>query len=127
MPRSGPMSLSVLETPTMNALATVSGRPDRAADVVASLLRAGLESLGPDCSAAKDLIARAYNVLESGNRDGAILEFHRAAPIRGGLVPWQIKRVKAYVDANVEKPVSIRELASTVRLGPSHFQRAFKI
>jgi AraC-like DNA-binding protein len=122
------MSLSILERPaTTKAVPPRGANPDYSVQIVASLLRAGLESMGTDCSTAKDLFSKAYTVLESGSSDATFLEFTKSGPVRGGLVPWQIKRVKAHIDANLDKPVSIRELAATVRLGPSHFQRAFKV
>ncbi|WP_202913102.1 helix-turn-helix domain-containing protein [Acuticoccus sediminis] len=45
---------------------------------------------------------------------------------RGGLAPWQIRRVAAYVEANLGQSVSIADLAGTVRLSNGHFCRAFK-
>src|SRR5260370_28017984 len=33
---------------------------------------------------------------------------------------------KAFFEATLDKPVPVTELSAVVRLGPSHFQRAFK-
>jgi AraC family transcriptional regulator len=45
---------------------------------------------------------------------------------RGGLPAWQTRRVFTYVDANLGRRISIRELAQLVDLSPSYFCRAFK-
>ena len=45
---------------------------------------------------------------------------------RGGLAPWQARRVKAMIDKNLDVKLSVRALAEAVRLSPSHFSRAFR-
>ena len=92
---------------------------------VAELLKAGLEALPTDREAATPYISRACSALLEG------LEQSGSSPntslsVRGGLVTWQVKRIKAVIEANLEKQLSVRELASVVRLGPGHFQRAFR-
>jgi AraC family transcriptional regulator len=47
-------------------------------------------------------------------------------PARGGLAPWQVLRVEAYVDANLNSTVRARDLAAIARLSTGHFSRAFK-
>lgn len=47
-------------------------------------------------------------------------------PTRGGLAPWQARAAKELLSENLEDGVSILELASTCRLSPSHFSRAFR-
>lgn len=89
------------------------------------LLKASLEALQTNREAATDYISRACLVLLEGHKPAGS-NANAGASARGGLVPWQIKRVKAFVDANLEKQLSVREIAATVRLGPSHFQRAFR-
>lgn len=44
----------------------------------------------------------------------------------GGLAGWQQKRAVDYIEANLDKPVSLATLADLVRLSPYHFARAFK-
>ena len=51
----------------------------------------------------------------------------RAHPPRGGLAPWQAKRVAAYVREHIGVTLRARELATLVRLSYSHFNRAFKV
>lgn len=45
---------------------------------------------------------------------------------KGGLAPWQVRKVTGHVEANLDHPVTIGELASLARLSVSQFSRAFK-
>jgi AraC-like DNA-binding protein len=52
---------------------------------------------------------------------------HVAEPRSGsGLAPWQIRKVRTYIAANLETTLSIGDLAALVRLSRFHFSRAFK-
>lgn len=44
----------------------------------------------------------------------------------GGLTPWQIQRVRTYIDENLTLPLSRKHLAAQTRLSSSAFGRAFK-
>jgi AraC-like DNA-binding protein len=44
---------------------------------------------------------------------------------RGGLAPWQAKRTTEYLANNLERRVTLEELAGIARLSPFHFARAF--
>jgi AraC family transcriptional regulator len=50
-----------------------------------------------------------------------------AMPSAGGLAPWQVAKVKLYVEAHLSDDITCPELATLVRLSPSHFSRAFKV
>lgn len=43
-----------------------------------------------------------------------------------GLAPWQIRRVIAHIDANIDSEISNKDLAGAVRLSPGYFCHAFK-
>jgi AraC family transcriptional regulator len=45
---------------------------------------------------------------------------------RGGLAPWQQKRVAAYVEERVANGIPLATLAELVQLSPYHFCRSFK-
>ena len=45
---------------------------------------------------------------------------------KGGLAPWQARRVLDYLLAQLERDISLAELAAQVRLSPFHFARAFR-
>ncbi|MGA0599994.1 helix-turn-helix domain-containing protein [Caulobacter sp. KR2-114] len=45
---------------------------------------------------------------------------------KGGLAPWQIRKVTAHVDSHLDDAVGVPELAALARLSVSQFSRAFK-
>jgi AraC family transcriptional regulator len=47
-------------------------------------------------------------------------------PVRGGLAPWQARRAKEILDANLGGGVPLKEVARECRLSVSHFSRAFR-
>lgn len=47
-------------------------------------------------------------------------------PIRGGLAPWQKRKVIAYIQSRLDKPILLKSLAQLVSLSVSHFCRAFR-
>jgi AraC-like DNA-binding protein len=48
-------------------------------------------------------------------------------PLRGGLAPWQAKRAKEILSANLDGGVTLKEIAEECGLSISHFSRAFRI
>jgi len=56
------------------------------------------------------------------NGDGGV-----GGPVsRGGLAPWQQKRVAAYIEERVADDIPLATLAELARLSPYHFSRSFK-
>ncbi|NKC34331.1 AraC family transcriptional regulator [Falsiroseomonas selenitidurans] len=47
-------------------------------------------------------------------------------PARGGLAPWQLKRVQAAIEDRLAEDLGLAELAALVGLSPWHFCRAFR-
>jgi AraC family transcriptional regulator len=45
----------------------------------------------------------------------------------GGLATWQVNRVRAYIEENLEAPLRTSDLAATTRLSVGHFSRAFRM
>src|SRR6266481_8394026 len=45
---------------------------------------------------------------------------------RGGLAPWQQKRVAAYIEERLAYDIPLATLAELARLSPYHFSRSFK-
>ncbi len=43
----------------------------------------------------------------------------------GGLAPWQIKRVRAYIDDHLAERMPLKIVAAQVRLSTSYFSRSF--
>lgn len=50
----------------------------------------------------------------------------RQAHLRGGLSPAALKRVHLFVEANLERPLHLRDLAARAGLSVYHFARAFR-
>jgi AraC family transcriptional regulator len=46
--------------------------------------------------------------------------------IRGGLAPWQERRAKEILSANLDGRLPLKEVAGECRLSVSHFSRAFR-
>ncbi|MEO0393500.1 MAG: AraC family transcriptional regulator [Pseudomonadota bacterium] len=49
-----------------------------------------------------------------------------ATNLRGGLAPFNLRRVMEYVEQNLTAPLSVDELAGQASLSPFHFARSFK-
>lgn len=90
--------------------------------VMAELCSAVRSALDDERSTAEESLRRAIEALqEMGTTETA-----PKAPVRGGLSPWQIRKVTSHVEANLDRPIRNEELATLVRLNPSHFGRAFR-
>jgi transcriptional regulator GlxA family with amidase domain len=71
--------------------------------------------------------ATLYGILGNAagkSPDVALAQLHHRS--RGGLPPRALRRVREYVEAHLEKNISLQVLASTAGLSMSHFARAFK-
>lgn len=51
----------------------------------------------------------------------------RRPHLRGGLSPAALRRVQLFVEANLERPIRIADLATRAELSAFHFARAFRI
>jgi AraC family transcriptional regulator len=103
---------------------------DDYAVVLARLLEAADRALEGDAASARDYIARALALLcpNSGRVEQADNR-HRSAPmpcVRGGLAPWQIRKLVDYVEANCAEDLHGADMARIARLSTSYFIRAFK-
>ncbi len=47
-------------------------------------------------------------------------------PVRGGLAPWQKRKIDRYIEQRLERTLRVKELAEQVSLSVSHFCRAFR-
>jgi AraC family transcriptional regulator len=98
--------------------------------VAAQLLEAASHARAGDCSNAHARIVRAIELLQGNPCPAAqitgvqTVESRQAG--RGGLLAWQARRVIAHVDANLDRRISVSELAALVPLSSSYFHRAFK-
>jgi AraC family transcriptional regulator len=62
-----------------------------------------------------------------GGADEKGLRNFESLAVRGGLTRWQMRKVKAHIDANIGARIPCGELAELVRLSIGHFFRAFRV
>jgi AraC-like DNA-binding protein len=98
--------------------------PRDLANSLVQLLESARRNLDVDCDAAKSSIARASALLQIEIERKASGAAERAP--RGALAGWQAHRVKAYVDAHLELPIHICDLAGVAQRSAGYFCRAFK-
>lgn len=93
------------------------------ANGLVELLETAKRELDGDRELAKTSLITASNILhvQIERRSGA-----NGFP-RGGLVDWQIVRVRAYIDRNLHRTIHIRDLSAVARRSPAHFSRKFKL
>jgi len=96
---------------------------DRLRSTVIELFKTLSETLPDDRSGAAECLRRAGATLEAVE--------HQVAPDaplaeRQGLAPWQVRRVLAHIDANLDKPIRNKELADIARRSEFHFNVAFR-
>jgi transcriptional regulator GlxA family with amidase domain len=51
---------------------------------------------------------------------------NQTSPARGGLAPWQRRKIQSHIEHGLEGALTIEQLARLVSLSPSYFCRAFK-
>ena len=90
--------------------------------VVTELCTALRSALDDERVTAEDSLRRAAEIL----REIGGTETRAKEPVRGGLSPWQVRKVASYIDANLERSIKNEDLATLVRLNGSHFGRAFR-
>lgn len=84
-----------------------------------SAIRSALD--GERCTAEESL-ERAAEILQEIGETAA----ERPEQTRGGLAPWQIRKVTSYIEAHLARTIRNEDLAALVRLNASHFGRAFR-
>ena len=100
--------------------------------VAEQLLEAAGRALEGDRQSAQVRVAHAVALLRQkpdGFLPGADLAergVERAKLARGGLAPWQVRRVTQFIEENLASTIRLHDLAHIARLSHSHFCRAFK-
>jgi len=107
--------------------------------VAAQLMEAAGNVLEGDREAAQAHVARALAMLHGEHASpspgpsiapaavpGFTSATGRGVSIRGGLAPWQVRRVTDYIEEHLATTIRLEELARLARLSHSHFCRAFK-
>jgi AraC-like DNA-binding protein len=91
--------------------------------VVAELSAALSKTLRDERTSAAACLQRAQAMLHS--IDGTALQPAQNG-VRGGLAPWQVRRVLAHIEANLNTPIRNKDLAAIARLSEYHFNVAFR-
>jgi len=90
--------------------------------LVAELFTALSSTLNDERDSAEDSLSRAAALLQTVDAPGT-----PATPdLKGRLAPWQIRKVTAHIESNLDQPLRSCELAQLVRLSPAHFSRTFR-
>jgi len=93
------------------------------ANSLAELLETASRELERDQAMAKASLIAASRILHA--------EIERCSGAsgcpRGGLVAWQIVRVRAYIESHLHCTIHIRDLSAVARRSPAHFCRKFKV
>lgn len=90
--------------------------------LVAELIAALGSALNDERDSAEDSLTRAAAMLEGVDAPRS----PEAQELKGGLAPWQIRKVTAYIEANLDQPLRSSDLARLLRISPGHFSRTFR-
>ncbi len=93
--------------------------------ILTRLLVAASETLESDLSAARACLQQATRLLD-GHRAETVPLVPKPSVLKGGLAPWQERRIEEYVDAHIASTIRMSDLAHMVRLSVGHFYRAFR-
>jgi AraC-like DNA-binding protein len=100
---------------------------------VASLRRLQSAFVALSTALKETLHGKRSDAAESLRRAEAMLDVQHGLAMRGpaevrrqGLAPWQVRRVLAYIDANLDTSLKNKDLAAIAHLSPFHFNVAFR-
>jgi AraC family transcriptional regulator len=111
-----------MNSASMSALAGTGALRDLASSVL-SLLQNATTAVERDREAAKIFIAKASTLLQVEVARSDAPEVNAAS---GGLAPWKIRRLKAYIEENLAQPIRVTDLSEIAGLSATHFSRAFR-
>lgn len=94
---------------------------DQLRAVVLELFTAVTSALEDERESAEESLVRAARLLREPTRTDPA-----ASAPKGGLAPWQVRKVATYIEANLGSTIRSEDLASIVRLNACHFSRAFR-
>src|SRR5690606_39852263 len=82
--------------------------------LVAELFTALSSALNDERDSAEDSLSRAAALLQTV--EAPLAPANQA--LKGGLAPWQIRKVTAHIESNLDRPLRSGDLAQLVRLSP---------
>lgn len=96
--------------------------------VVTGFLDAALRTWDADRVRARSQVKIAAAMLH-GYTDESVADGKHVplkTSVSGGLVPWQTRKVKEFIDASLESKIRVQDCAGAVRLSAGHFSQVFK-
>jgi AraC-like DNA-binding protein len=90
---------------------------------VVRLLETAGQNLPHNDNEAYRCVAKATALLQAECELGA--RSHRSLKRHDFLPAWKMMRVMTFIDANLDRPIRIEEMAAIAKLSCSHFSRAF--
>ena len=115
---------------TRQIASTIVASPDRPAsrsrdEALARLLSTATARFDSDRAQAKACVQQAAELVRvSLEREG----YPWIEPAsRGGLAPWQMRHVVAYIESNISLGLRVADLARIAQLSIGHFSRAFSV
>lgn len=95
--------------------------------VVTGFLDAALRLWDDDRVSARSQIKVAAAMLRSYTNDSAAdAEIPVMPDAACGLAPWQVRKVREFIETSLDAPIRLRDCASKARLSASYFSHAFK-
>lgn len=100
------------------------GQSDLLAERLTLGVKEALTDNDPGASVYADYLARALAARLLREHSASRV---RTEPVRGGLTPQQLSLVTDYMEANLDRSVSLSEIGAACGLSATHFARQFKI
>ncbi|AQZ52211.1 helix-turn-helix domain-containing protein [Martelella mediterranea] len=95
---------------------------------VSNIVMHALLLIGHDRSKALDCLDRAREMMATSEEQTASAPPAALPPVaKGGLAPWQISKIKRYINENIDESITLLVLAGQLRLSVSYFSAAFKV
>lgn len=89
---------------------------------VIGLLDVATRQLQSNQEAAQSAIEQASSLLQGQMR----VHLRQGPPASGGLLPWQVRKVREYVDGHIARRLLVSDLSAVVQLSDGYFSRSFK-
>jgi AraC-like DNA-binding protein len=90
--------------------------------LVGELLSALSNMLNEERESAEESLSRAAALLQGVETPRT----PEAQELKGGLAPWQVRKVTAHIESNLGRSLRSGDLATVARLSPAHFSRTFR-
>jgi AraC-like DNA-binding protein len=118
--QAGPVAVDATGAGEMHQNISISPRQLRS--VIAELVTALTSTLNDERESAEESLCRVAAILQPLDTP----QTQTRERMKGGLAPWQIRKVTSHIAANLDKSIRSGDLAALLNLTPCHFSRAFR-